>query len=101
MSSISARSAAVCFVLLGARIQVSFGQGPGYHMELSDGTSGRAILINDSAKAIEAFHFTGHCGKLGTEASSDVLDAPGNMIGTRGLDAAPVTQNFVLEPGAG
>ncbi len=32
-------------------------QARGYHMELSDGTTGYLILVNDSSKTIEAFHF--------------------------------------------
>ena len=38
-----------------------FAQDRGYHKELSDGTSGWAILVNDSQKNIEAYHFSAKC----------------------------------------
>jgi hypothetical protein len=57
-------------------------QGRGYHMELSDGSSGWAILVNDSQKTIEAYHFSAKCRSAGrmksaTEYSYDALDSGG------------------------
>lgn len=49
-------------------------QARGYHMELTDGTTGYVILVNDSSKTIEAFHLSATCesgGRLGGSTSLD------------------------------
>lgn len=58
-------------------------QARGYHMELSDGTGGAIILVNDSEKVIEAFLYKGLCGTTHRSFNYDALWAPGE----RGWDA--------------
>jgi hypothetical protein len=79
-------------------------QSRSYHMELSDGTSGWGILVNDSQKTIEAYHFSAKCrgvrpGESGLELSYDALDFDGTVIGFQGPGGL-VTQRDVSEPGA-
>lgn len=77
----------------------SSAQNPSYHVELSDGTSGRVILLNDSAKPIEAFFIWQQCGTAigmsihdtqrpsGSGFSAHIQDAlsgPGDRIGIPG-----------------
>ncbi|MFT4113721.1 hypothetical protein [Silvibacterium sp.] len=69
----------------------------GYHMELSDGSSGWVILVNDSQKPIEAFHFKGKCGNAGTATVHDALDSPYESISHRPTDEA--MQESVILPG--
>ena len=99
MSSISLRSVwitGVSAILCGC-FQISFAQSPGYHTEHSDGTNGRVILVNDSAKAIEAFHTKGSCSDGGPENYYDSLDTPGSLMGgAQGPGGAPLV---VLAPG--
>src|ERR1700691_1368228 len=84
-----------------------FGQGRGYHMELSDGSSGWAILVNDSQKTIEAYHFSARClsagrmksatehiyGGLDREVTSRAGPPPGSVAGI-------ISHRDALEPGA-
>lgn len=80
-------------------------QGRGYHMELSDGTSGWAILVNDSQKIIEAYHFSAKCLSAGrlkgaTEYSYDALQNSGTSMGVPPTGVAGISHRDVLEPGA-
>ena len=83
-----------------------FAQDRGYHLELSDGTSGWAILVNDSQKNIEAYHFSAKCwsaGQLkgGTEYSYDALESSGtSRSGPWNNVAGIISHRDVLEPGA-
>ncbi len=80
-------------------------QGRGYHLELSDGTSGWAILVNDSQKTIEAYHFSAKCMsegwmRMGSETSYDALDSAGTSRSGPGRGVAGIhTNRDVLEPG--
>lgn len=81
-----------------------FAQDRSYHLELSDGTSGWAILVNDSQKKIEAYHFTAKCWsagqvKGGTEYSYDALESSGTSRSGPWNDVAGiVSHRDVLEP---
>jgi len=80
-------------------------QDRGYHMELSNGTSGWAILVNDSRETIEAYHFSAECRsegrlKVGTEYSYDALEQSTTRGGPWNDVAGVVTHRDVLEPGA-
>lgn len=84
-----------CGVWLNAQV-------PNYHVELTDGTSGYVILVNASAKTIEAFHLTTTCGnsagspyydKLSKSDTSGppVIDHDGRWVGP--------LQSQVIAPG--
>lgn len=79
-------------------------QDRGYHMELTDGASARAILVNDSQKTIEAYHFSAKCwsaGRLkgGTEDSYDALESSGTSRSGPPTDVTGiVSHRDVLEP---
>lgn len=83
------------------------GQTRSYHMELSDGTSGYVILVNDSSKTIEAFRFRATCetnGRIGgsTSADYDKLWTPGTVgPAPRGHDGRPAErpQPDIIAPG--
>lgn len=70
-------------------------QERGYHTELSDGTSGWIILVNDSQKPIETFSLTGKCGTISTEFVHDSLD--GSRTGS--LHPAAGKQSDTIKPG--
>ena len=93
----------VCLTMLWGCVSL-LAQSRSYHMELSDGTSGWVILVNDSQKTIEAYHFSAKCsgvrpGESGLELSYDALDFVGTVIGVQGPGGG-VTQHDVAEPGA-
>jgi hypothetical protein len=73
-------------------------------MELSDGTSGWVILVNDSERPIEAFYFSGQCnainarGGAGVQFSYDALQSPGTVSGHPGLDGKFLSQKDVVAP---
>ena len=79
-------------------------QTRGYHMELSDRTSGWVILVNDSDKPIEAFYFSGQCndvnarGGVGTYFTYDALQSPGTVSGHPGLDGKFLSQRDTVAP---
>src|SRR5580700_6004196 len=77
----------------------------GCHMELSDGTSGWVILVNDSEKTVEAYHLSAKCmsegrPRMGMEASYDALDSAGTSRSGPGKVIAGIfTHSDVAEPG--
>jgi hypothetical protein len=79
-------------------------QTRGYHMELSDRTSGWVILVNDSDKPIEAFYFSGQCNALnagggaGMQFTYDALENPSTMSGHPGLDGKFLSQRDTVAP---
>jgi hypothetical protein len=79
-------------------------QTRGYHMELSDRTSGWVILVNDSDKPIEAFYFSAQCndvnarGGAGMQFTYDALQNPSTMSGHPGLDGKFLSQRDVVAP---
>jgi len=79
-------------------------QNRGYHLELSDRTSGWVILVNDSEKPIEAFYFSGQCndvnarGGAGTYFTYDALQSSGTVSGHPGLDGKSLSQRDVAAP---
>jgi hypothetical protein len=92
----------------------SSAQTPGYHLELTEGTRGRVILVNDSAKPIEAFFLWQQCGTaLGmsihdTQRPSgsayspdiqDILSDGGDRMGVWSADGRNVKQAEVIAPG--
>ena len=94
----------LCLLSVATRLDA---QPRGYHMELSDGTTGYVILVNDSSKTIEAFHYKAICarnGRLGgiTSADYDALSTSSKFAGSaRGRDGRPVgrSQPDVTAPG--
>ena len=73
-----------------------FAQTPAYHLELSDGTSGWVILVNDSQKPIEAFTATATCGAMTTTPTYDALEFSG---GGTSHPAVKGLQPSLIQPG--
>jgi hypothetical protein len=113
---------------IGTSFLTVFAQDRGYHMELSDGTSGWVILVNDSQKPIEAFSFRGTCASggaidtgtyftsedytdtgLGTGYTGasytgasfmyDALDSGGELRSHTQVDGRQINQRSLIQPG--
>ena len=99
---------AVCFCA------PSSAQTPGYHVEVTEGTRGPIILVNDSAKSIEAFFLWQQCGTAlgrpihdtqrasGSAFSPDIQDAlsdGGDRMGVWSADGRNLKQPEVIAPG--
>ena len=73
-------------------------QSSSYHMELSDGTSGRVAVVNDSAKPIEAFHITGRCELAGLAMGYDMLRLPGAQGACSNTERQRMSRDGVIAP---
>lgn len=105
MSSRPASFLVVCLTMLCGCVPL-LAQGRGYHAELSDGTSGWVILVNDSQKTIEAYHLSAKCMgqgrvRMGEELSYDTLDSSGTSRNWPPTGFAGIhTTSAVAEPEA-
>jgi hypothetical protein len=73
------------------------GQSRSYRVELSNGASGRVMVVNDSDLPMEAFHLQGECGNVGDEFSDDELDFWGVGGALRGPDGRYFRSPYLLE----
>jgi hypothetical protein len=85
-------------------VPISLGaQTAAYHVELTNGTTGRAVFVNDSDKLIEAFHLSTMCEAGGGGASEDYLSTGDRVsIGGpegRGPDGRTLFQGLPLKRG--
>jgi len=76
------------------------GQNRSYRVELSDGTTGRVMVVNESDEPMEAFHFQEDCGASHSHFSfsQDRLDFWGWGGHLAGLDGRFVGSPYLLEP---
>ncbi len=88
----------VCLLALCGGVSIS-AQHRGYHMQLSNGTSGWVAIINDSQRPIEAFHFAGQCGNGAESFTYDALDGPGSVMSHPPVDGHDLSQSVIVKPG--
>ncbi len=94
------RNLSSCFTFLSVFLSLvccpAFAQNSGYHLQLSDGTSGWVILVNDTQRPIEAFTVNATCGAVTATPAYDALAFSG---GGSSHPAVRGLQPSLIQPG--
>ena len=77
---------------------VVLGQSQSYSLELSDGTTGRVMVVNESDQPMEAFHFHSECGNGGFEFVEDQLASWGSGSDLTDLSGRHFRSPYLLGP---